>query len=185
MVNNRRGRPRGAATARERLLDAAQRHFDEGDLAELSSRDLADEVGVSHSLVNYHFGSRDGLLAAAVSLRIAPHEVVAGATRPDGTLDLPRMVRGLVSVWEHPVHGARLVQSARELAGGGAHASALAAYLQHTVFDTLFEIYGQERARRMATAIVGVIFGRYVLGLPALTALTPAQVATHLVGMLR
>lgn len=185
MVNKRAGRPRGDATARRRLLDAAHAHFEAGDLPSISTRALAAEVGVSHSLVNYHFGSRDALVAAAVSLRVAPHQVVAAATDEDGRIDLARLVHGLVRVWEHPDNGARLVEFARRLATGDERSPALMSYLQNTVFTALATEFGQERARRMATAIVGVIFARYVLHLPAMTALTPAQVAAHLLSMLR
>lgn len=185
MVNNGAGRPRGGATARQRLLDAAHQHFEAGDLTSVSARQIAEEVGVSHTLVNYHFGSRDALIAAAVSLRAAPHQVVASATDANGHIDLARLVRGLVAVWEHPDNGARLMNFARQLATDDERSPTLMSYLQHTVFDALVAEFGQERARRMATAIIGVIFARYVLGLPAMTALTPTQVAVHLLSMLR
>jgi AcrR family transcriptional regulator len=180
-----RGRPRGTSSARERLLEAAHRHFEAGDLTETSSRDLAGEVGVSHTLVNYHFGSRDALIATVVSLRVAPHDVIAAATMPDGKLDLARLARGLVAVWEHPEHGELLAGFARQLVAGGPPAQVLSSYLQHTVFETLAAEFGHERARRMATALIGVIFSRYVLGLPTMSALTKAQTATHLLSMMR
>lgn len=185
MVNKRPGRPRGDATARQRLLNAAQEHFEAGDLTSMSARQIAAEVGVSHTLVNYHFGSRDALIAAAVSLRAAPHQVVESATDDDGHIDLTRLVHGLVRVWEHPDNGARLAAFARRLASGDERSPALMSYLQHTVFGALVAEFGQDRARRMATAIIGVIFARYVLRLPAMAALTPSQVAAHLLSMLR
>ncbi|WP_194421275.1 TetR/AcrR family transcriptional regulator [Microbacterium abyssi] len=185
MVNKLRGRPRGDATARQRLLDAAHRHFEAGDPTSLSARQIAAEVGVSHTLVNYHFGSRDALIAAAVSLRAAPHQVLASARDDDGHIDLARLVHGLVRVWEHPDNGARLVEFARRLATGDERSPTLMSYLQNTVFADLAADFGQERARRMATAIIGVIFARYVLLLPSMTALTPVQVASHLLSMLR
>lgn len=185
MVNKRAGRPRGDATARQRLLDAAHRHFEAGDLIAMSARQLADEVGVSHTLVNYHFGSRDAMIAETVSLRAAPHQVVAAATDDDGHIDLARLVHGLVMVWEHPDNGARLAGFARRLATGDERSPTLMSYLQNTVFAALTAEFGQDRARRMATAIIGVIFARYVLHLPAMTALTPPQVAAHLLSMLR
>lgn len=185
VVNNPRGRPHGEASARQRLLDAARQHIDAGDLITISSRGLAAEVGVSHTLVNYHFGSRDALIATAMSLRAAPHDVIAAATMPDGRLDLTRLVRGLIAVWEHPEHGERLAGLARRLATGGADARASSTYLQRTVFETLTTEFGQERARRMATALVGVIFSRYVLELPSMTVLTEAQAARHLLAMMR
>jgi AcrR family transcriptional regulator len=51
--------------ARERLLHNAQRLLAErGKLGDLSLRGLADLLGTSHRMLIYHFGSRDGLLAA-------------------------------------------------------------------------------------------------------------------------
>lgn len=185
MVNKRAGRPQGNANARQHLLDAAHRHFEAGDLTSVSTRALAVEVGVSHTLVNYHFGSRDALIAEAVSLRAAPHHVVASATGEDGHIDLSRLVHGLVRVWEHPDNGARLADFARRLATGDERSPALMSYLQNTVFAALAAEFGQEHARRMATAIVGVIFARYVLHLPTMVLLTPAQVEAHLLSMLR
>jgi AcrR family transcriptional regulator len=50
---------------RERLLHDAQRLLAErGRLGDLSLRGLADLLGTSHRMLIYHFGSRDGLLAA-------------------------------------------------------------------------------------------------------------------------
>ena len=185
MVNNVRGRPLGGASARKRFLDAAQRHFEVGDLTEISSRNLANEVGVSHTLVNYYFGSRDDLIAAAVSLRVALHHVIAAAIMPDGKIDLARLARGLIAVWEHPEQGELLTRFARQLIAGGPHAQALSSYLQHTVFETLTAEFGQQRARGIATALIGVIFSRYVLTLPSMTAMTEGQAATHLLSMMR
>ena len=185
MVNKRSGRPRGAATARQRLLDAANRHFDAGDLTAVSTRELAAEVGVSHTLVNYHFGSRNALIAEAVSLRAAPHHVVAWATDRNGRIDLARLATGLVRVWEHPDSGAQMADFARRLASGDGRSPTLMSYLQITVFTALAAEFGQERARRMATGIIGVIFARYVLHLPAMVSLTPAQTSAHLLSMLR
>ncbi|HWS51284.1 MAG TPA: TetR family transcriptional regulator [Microbacterium sp.] len=185
MVNRSAGRPVRGFDARQRLLEVAQAHWDEGDLAAVSSRRLAAEAGVSHTLVNYHFGSKDALIAAALSMRVAPHHVVDAARSADGHLDVPRLVQGLVSIWEHPEHGPRLIAFARSLASGGERSRALLGYLQHTVFDALVTEFGRERARIMATAIIGVIFARYVLELPAMRALSPKEVAQHLLGMLR
>ena len=54
-----------AAGARERLLAEAQRMLlERGRLSDLSLRGLAEQLGTSHRMLIYHFGSRDGLLAA-------------------------------------------------------------------------------------------------------------------------
>ena len=52
-------------TTRERLLDATARVLIELGQAEVSTRRIAEEAGVAHGLIRYHFGSLDGLMAAA------------------------------------------------------------------------------------------------------------------------
>lgn len=166
-------------------MDAAQKHFDQGDLAAMTSRALAAEVGVSHTLVNYHFGSRDGLVAAAVALRAAPHDVIALSRGSDGALDLARLAHGILAVWEHPEHGARLAGFARRLASGGGSADAISEYIQRSVFQPLVDDFGREHARRIATAIVGFLFGRYVLALPMFTTPSRDEAGLLLLSMIR
>ena len=180
MVNSQRGRPRGRPVARDRLLSAAQRHFLTGDLGQLSGRQLAAEVGVSHSLVNYHFGSRNQLFAAAAALTISPEQVLTATRRPDGGLDLPRFARAVVTVWEHPEHGARLAAMARSFARGDAASRAVSDYLERTVVETLSTAYGRRKGATMAASIVGFLFARYVLNLPTFARLSPAEAAALL-----
>ena len=46
------------------LIEAGTRLFGELNGHEVSNRRLAREAGVNHAMVNYHFGSRDGLCEA-------------------------------------------------------------------------------------------------------------------------
>lgn len=170
---------------RQQLLDAAQRHFDGGDLPTVSTRDLAAEVGVSHSLVNYHFGSREGLVAATIALRAAPHDVIALSRDDDGVVDLSRLAHGILAVWEHPEHGRRLAEFARRLAAGGGSSDAIGDYIQRSVFEPLAVDFGREHARRIAVAVVGFLFGRYVLALPMFTAPTRDEAGRLLLSMIR
>ena len=88
-------------------------------------------------------------------------------------------------MWEHPDHGARLLGFARAFAAGTLPAGAISTYLQHTVVETLTEAYGRRRGATMATAIVGFIFARYVLGLETFARLSPAEAAGLLYDSLR
>jgi AcrR family transcriptional regulator len=56
----------GAATPRQRLLDAVIAHFTAEGLADQSLRHIAGAIGTSHRMLHYHFGSKDGLLLAVV-----------------------------------------------------------------------------------------------------------------------
>lgn len=172
----RRGRPIGGGDARARLLTAARAHLDAGDLGSVSSRALAAEAGVSHSLVNFHFGGRQGLIAAATALRIAPHDLLEAVTIGDQGLDLPRLVHGIVTLWEHPDHREALTGLARALATGEQRSEVFVDYLQHSVLERLQRALGVERGRIATVAIAGTLFTRYVIGLPSMVALEPREV---------
>ena len=142
-------------------------------------------MGVSHTLVNYHFGSRTGLIAAAIALRAAPHDVIALSRDDDGRLDLERLAHGVLAVWEHPEHGARLADLARRLVSDSGASETIGDYLQSSVFDPLVDELGRARARRMATALIGFLFGRYVIALPIFTRLSTEEAGRLLFSMLR
>ncbi len=179
MVNNRRGRPRGRPEARERLIAVVAERISAGDLGAWSSRRIAAEAGVSHSLVNYHFGGRLGLLAAAHALTVAPHHVIE-ASRRDGRIDPALLISALVAVWEHPGHGQALADLARS-AIAGPEGTAVVGYLQDAVVDTLVVDLGIDRGRRLALTVIGTIMSRYVIRLPSMTSLS----TTELVRLMR
>ena len=56
--------PSEPRSARDRLLAAAVAQAMQGGIADLSLRELAAVIGTSHRMLLYHFGSREGLLAA-------------------------------------------------------------------------------------------------------------------------
>lgn len=55
--------------ARARLLTQAVEHFGRTGLGDRSLRGIAEDLGTSHRMLIYHFGSRDGLVAT-VSLAV-------------------------------------------------------------------------------------------------------------------
>lgn len=52
--------------ARDELLAKVMDHVATHGLADASLREIADAVGTSHRMLNYHFGGRNGLVAAIV-----------------------------------------------------------------------------------------------------------------------
>lgn len=59
-------------SARERLLDAAEALFGQHGIRATSIRDLAQAASVNLAAVNYHFGSKEGLIAAVLARRADP-----------------------------------------------------------------------------------------------------------------
>lgn len=73
--------------ARDDLLDKTIAYVAEHGLADLSLRQLAAGIGTSHRMLNFHFGSREGLVAAIVESveaeqRIALEQLAAEAASP-------------------------------------------------------------------------------------------------------
>ncbi|HXN47402.1 MAG TPA: TetR family transcriptional regulator [Bryobacteraceae bacterium] len=61
-----------AISTKDRILDAAERLFAEHGFAQTSLRDITAEAGVNLAAVNYHFQSKDHLIAAVFDRRIGP-----------------------------------------------------------------------------------------------------------------
>jgi len=85
--------------ARDELLDRIVAEVAVHGLADRSMRELAASVGSSHRMLLYHFGSRDGLVAAIVGFteaaqRDALRELAVGARSP---ADLVRQLWARVS----------------------------------------------------------------------------------------
>lgn len=57
---------------KERILEVAERLFAERGLDGTSMRDITDAAGVNLASVNYHFGSKDGLIAAVFDRHLTP-----------------------------------------------------------------------------------------------------------------
>lgn len=67
------GRPVGGEQAlREALIDAALQAFAGAGFAASTLRGIARAAHVTPALANYYFGSKEGLLAAVVELRVQP-----------------------------------------------------------------------------------------------------------------
>ena len=92
------GRPRGET--RQRILDAALRHFAEHGYAGTSIRDLADELGVTKAAVHYHFAAKEQIVLALLEPLLAQLAavVVQQAATPAGPRALLLGVRDVLEV---------------------------------------------------------------------------------------
>lgn len=56
----------------EKILNAAERLFAQSGLERVSMRDITRAAGVNLAAINYHFGSKDGLIEAVFDRRLTP-----------------------------------------------------------------------------------------------------------------
>ncbi len=58
--------------SKQRLLEAAEQLFADRGFESVSVRDVTQAAGANVAAINYHFGSRDGLVATVVTRYLAP-----------------------------------------------------------------------------------------------------------------
>lgn len=92
-----------AGPARERLLQSLFDEYGEGGPSpSISMRQVAERLGVHHTLLIHHFGSRSRLLAAVLSeARRRDNLVLTAADHERGFADLCRAVWEFYSAAEH------------------------------------------------------------------------------------
>lgn len=87
-----------AVTTRDRLLDVAEERFARSGIAAVTTREIVEAAQQRNtSAVSYHFGSREGLLAAILARRGAPIDAERGVLRSRLDPATPRdLIRCLV-----------------------------------------------------------------------------------------
>ena len=92
---------------RERLLQALFDEFGEsGPSPNLSMRQVAERLGVHHTLLTHHFGSRPGLLSAVLSEARRRDNLVIAAT--DADLGFVPMCRAIWAFYSDAGHDDRV-----------------------------------------------------------------------------
>lgn len=66
------GHFRAPSSTRDQLLEAAQELFSQRGFHATSVRDIAAATGATAAAINYHFGSKDGLIRAVLAQAAAP-----------------------------------------------------------------------------------------------------------------
>lgn len=101
---------------RERLLEAAISCLQEKGYARTTSRDLVAASGTNLASIGYHFGSKEGLLNAAVieSFQRWLKPLIALAAEPGPAAPLERLRRGLEGVADSLEENRPLVTAALE-----------------------------------------------------------------------
>ncbi len=118
---SRGGKPprkrREADEARVAILDAAERRLGVAGPGGIRLQDVADDVGVSHSTVLHHFGSREALLSAVIERSFATirADLVAAISASSGGPEaLLGMLNGVAAALAKEGHGRVLLWLALE-----------------------------------------------------------------------
>lgn len=89
------GRPAGndGEKVKAELMEAARQHFLQREFKAVSVREIAESAGVNGAMVNYYFGSKQGLYLAMVDEMLSSLEASLAALGGDGELGVTEFSR--------------------------------------------------------------------------------------------
>ncbi|MFB9236037.1 TetR family transcriptional regulator [Plantactinospora siamensis] len=159
------------------ILGAARRQFTAVGYDKASVRAIAGEAGIDPSMVIRYFGSKDGLFAAALAVDLALPDLAAVPPADRGRALAEHFVRR----WEGELHDDALALLLRSAAINAAAAERV----QQVFADQLVGMIAglappaeaPRRAGLVATQVLGLALCRYLLRLPPVVAMAPAELA--------
>lgn len=190
VVNKSRGRPSQPTHAREKILHAAQQRFSSHGYDRTSVRAVARDAGVDHALVNYYFGSKEGLFRRVAELALSPAAVFDAmvGTTPVGQLPEALLRAGLAS-WDHPEYQQVLSRLLLDAAASDAAQRTMQEYLQAELVARLAALIGgrwaYQRAACLGSVIAGVYFTRYVLRLEPMASMAAEDIVHQVAPAMR
>jgi AcrR family transcriptional regulator len=176
----RRGRRPGPSTTREAILAAGRERFAEQGYERVGMRDVAADAGVDVALVTYHFGSKDGLFAAALEMPEPMAELMAEVLE-DGTADdfAERFLRRVLELWDDERTGGALVALVRSAMSHPPAAERLRAFVQAELLariaDRLEAPDADKRAALFGSQLVGLLLYRHVLHVEPVASMAPEE----------
>lgn len=182
----RSGRRAGESGTREAILSASRAQFAEHGYDGATIRSIARAAGVDPALVHHYYGSKEKLFAAAMQLPLIPSEVITAALtqRDPGESLGAHMVRTALSVWESAeVRDAFLTMLRSALTSEDA-AATLREFITEAILRPLASAADGGLAERtpfraslVATQMLGLALGRYLLRFEPVAAASADELA--------
>jgi AcrR family transcriptional regulator len=180
VVMARTGRRPGETGTREAILRSARDLFAERGYEGASVRAIAARAGVDASLVMHFFGSKIGLLEAAIEWPFDP-DVEIPRLLDDGPEHVgARLAQLLVDTWDREGSRNAIITLLTSAATEPRAAEVLRTFLQLRLYGPLAERLGCDqpeiRGELCASQMLGLGLARYVLRFEPLASADPARV---------
>lgn len=177
-----KGRRPGNQDTRGDILTAARHAFAARGFAGASIRGIAAEAGVDAALVHHYFETKEQLFLATVNIPIVLTDLLdqVTATGLDGLGD--RLIRTILGVWDSDLQPS-LVAAVRTALTDPNLTRSISEFLTLEVISRILkalDLPEEEATRRaglVASQVLGVLIGRYVLKLPPLVTQSSDDVA--------
>jgi AcrR family transcriptional regulator len=167
------GRRPGNQDTRGQIITAARQAFAAKGFAGVSMRAIAAEAGVDAALIHHYFDSKQQLFLATVALPVELlqklEQIAAGDRKDLGE----RLVRTVLGVWDSELQPS-LVAAIRTALTDPALTRSIVEFFTLEVIghvlrrDDLPPEEANRRAGLVASQVLGLLIGRYVLRLPVL-----------------
>lgn len=182
----RTGRRSGDSGSRMAILDAARVQFAEYGYHGATIRAIAATAGVDPALVHHFYGTKERLFAAVMELPVTPSEAITAALarREPGSSLGTHMVRSALALWESAGARSSLQAMLRSALTSEQAAATLRDFMTEGILRPLASVAGGAtpdrasfRASLIATQMLGLAVGRYVLRFGAVAEATPDELA--------
>ncbi len=176
------GRRPGESGARDHIASAARRQFGEGGYDRTTIRSIATEASVDPSLVIHYFGTKERLFREVVDLPFDPDLLIASIVEGPVEDRGARFARFVVALLKDPHYGTAFTAMIRAASSDPQAARLFGERITRAVFLPLARKLELDRAETRAaiaaTQTIGLVMGRHILKLPALTALSDDEMVT-------
>lgn len=181
-AGRRTGRRPGTSGAREQILAAAKRAFADNGYERTTIRGVAREAGVDPALVHHYFGTKRQLFVDAMDLPANPADLIEGLLATGDPEDLgERMIRFMLSVWDHEENRAPLMAMVRTAMSDDQAATMVREFVTTEVLGRIVKAArgnNQElRVTLLASQVFGLLILRYIIKLEPLASADPETVA--------
>jgi AcrR family transcriptional regulator len=177
VVSGRTGRRPGPSTTREEILAAARECFARRGYDGTSLRAVAAKAGVDPVLVRRFYGSKQGLLVAALTATFRPSEDVAEVMSGDLETLGDQILAYTLGVWEQAPSRDMLVGMIRSACTNEHAAMLLRDFFAGQILARIAGALSAEdadlRASAIGSQIVGLAFYRYVLKVEPIASAAP------------
>jgi AcrR family transcriptional regulator len=180
MSTRARGRRPGGPDTRGQILGAARRSFADRGFTGTTIRAVAAEAGVDPALVHHYFGSKDDLFLAALAIPVDPRELLPAVLEPGVPGAGERLLRLVLSVWDDPHTRLPLAALVRTSLVEEAPETLLQQGLLRLVLAPLRSALpapeADRRVQLVASQLIGLVVGRYLLLLEPLASMPAEEV---------
>jgi AcrR family transcriptional regulator len=163
----RTGRRPGRSGTRAAIVEAARGAFAQVGYDRVTIRRVAAAAGVDPALVHHYFGDKQGLFVAAMELPFDPDAMLAAVLDGDPERAGERIASLLLLLWDNSETRNPLLALVRSAVSNEQAARMLREYLAATLFTRVAKELGMPdaplRASLVASQIIGLAIGRYVV----------------------